>query len=222
MLNVPATRPTGSGGSGFIARIPTDHTLPRWRTWVAAHPIGSSLLAGVVATQFATVFGIWFKGFGLPVLNWPTVNGSSSSRARRSARSTSRGSFRTSPTVSSSRCCSPCYSTRWCRCATHCSETSLRHCSTAPSSRSSAPHGGCRPCTSRTMRVSSAPASAGNLRLASSCGTGSTVTSSAPSTARCRRARARQTTADRFSGRHDLPGQAGIRRQPAAPGCELR
>jgi hypothetical protein len=75
MLNVPATRPTGSGGSGFIARIPTDHTLPRWRTWVAAHPIGSSLLAGAVATQFATVFGIWFKGFGLPVLNWPTVNG---------------------------------------------------------------------------------------------------------------------------------------------------
>ncbi|MGH3304557.1 MAG: hypothetical protein ACRDOK_23335 [Streptosporangiaceae bacterium] len=61
--------------SGLVSRIPTDETLPRWRAWVAAHPIGSSLLAGAVATQFATVFGIWFKGFGLPTLNWPTVNG---------------------------------------------------------------------------------------------------------------------------------------------------
>ena len=69
------TRPAGSGGSGLIARIPTDDTLPRWRAWVAVHPIGSSMLAGAVATQFATVFGIWFKGFGLPQLNWPTVNG---------------------------------------------------------------------------------------------------------------------------------------------------
>jgi len=69
------TRPAGSGGSGLIARIPTDDTLPRWRAWVAVHPIGSSMLAGAVATQFATVFGIWFKGFGLPQLNWPTANG---------------------------------------------------------------------------------------------------------------------------------------------------
>src|SRR5215472_6135931 len=67
------TRPAGSGG--LIARIPTDDTLPRWRAYASAHPVGSSLLAGAVATQFATVFGIWFKGFGLPQLNWPTVNG---------------------------------------------------------------------------------------------------------------------------------------------------
>ena len=42
---------------------------------LATHPVGSSLLAGAVATQFATVFGIWFGGFGLPQLNWPVANG---------------------------------------------------------------------------------------------------------------------------------------------------
>jgi hypothetical protein len=59
----------------FITRIPTDDSLPRWRAWAATHPVGSSLLAGAVATQFATVFGIWFRGFGLPQLNWPVANG---------------------------------------------------------------------------------------------------------------------------------------------------
>jgi hypothetical protein len=69
------SRPAAPGSPGFIARIPTDDSLPRWRAWVAGHPIGGSLLAGAVATQFATVFGIWFPGFGLPSLNWPVVNG---------------------------------------------------------------------------------------------------------------------------------------------------
>ena len=59
----------------LITRIPTDDSLPRWRAWAATHPVGSSLLAGAVATQFATVFGIWFRGFGLPQLNWPVANG---------------------------------------------------------------------------------------------------------------------------------------------------
>jgi hypothetical protein len=61
--------------SGLLSRIPSDDTLPRWRAWVTAHPVAGSLLAGVVATQLATVFGIWFTGFGLPSLNWPTANG---------------------------------------------------------------------------------------------------------------------------------------------------
>ena len=65
----------GSAKPGFLRRIPTDDTLPRWRAWVARHPVGGALLAGAVATQFATVFGIWFPGFGLPSLNWPVVNG---------------------------------------------------------------------------------------------------------------------------------------------------
>jgi hypothetical protein len=67
--------PTARRESSLFTRIPTDDSLPRWRAYASAHPIGSSLLAGAVATQFATVFGIWFKGFGLPSLNWPTVNG---------------------------------------------------------------------------------------------------------------------------------------------------
>ena len=66
---------TGARRTSLFTSIPTDDSLPRWRAYAAAHPVGSSLLAGAVATQFATVFGIWFKGFGLPVLNWPTVNG---------------------------------------------------------------------------------------------------------------------------------------------------
>src|ERR1700689_4846443 len=67
--------PAGSARPAFITRIPTDDTLPRWRAWVTRHPIGGALLAGAVATQFATVFGIWFPGFGLPSVNWPVVNG---------------------------------------------------------------------------------------------------------------------------------------------------
>ncbi len=61
--------------SGRLSRIPSDDTLPRFRAWVTAHPILGALLAGAVATQMATVFGIWFTGFGLPQLNWPTANG---------------------------------------------------------------------------------------------------------------------------------------------------
>jgi hypothetical protein len=75
--DAPAT-PVAMGtrpASGLLARIPSDDTLPRWRAWVSAHPVAGSLLAGVVATQLATVFGIWFTGFGLPSLNWPVANG---------------------------------------------------------------------------------------------------------------------------------------------------
>ena len=67
--------PTARRTSSLVTRIPTDDSLPRWRAWTSTHPVGSSLLAGAVATQFATVFGIWFLGFGLPTLNWPAVNG---------------------------------------------------------------------------------------------------------------------------------------------------
>ena len=72
------TTPVAAGtrpASGLFTSIPTDDTYPRWRAWVTEHPVPSSLLAGVVATQLATVFGIWFTGFGLPQLNWPTANG---------------------------------------------------------------------------------------------------------------------------------------------------
>ena len=71
MSSVTVDKPSRSGGIG----IPTDDTLPRWRAWLVRHPIGGALLAGAVATQFATVFGVWFSGFGLPSVNWPVVNG---------------------------------------------------------------------------------------------------------------------------------------------------
>jgi len=60
--DAPATPVAGiiRPASGLLARIPADDTLPRWRAWVTAHPIAGSLLAGVVATQLATVFGIAF------------------------------------------------------------------------------------------------------------------------------------------------------------------
>ncbi len=64
----------GAASRLFIP-IPTDDSLPRWRAYVSSHPVGSSMLAVILATQLATVFGIWFRGFGLPTLNWPTVNG---------------------------------------------------------------------------------------------------------------------------------------------------
>ena len=67
--------PTARRTSSLVTRIPTDDSLPRWRAWTRTHPVGSSLLAGAVAVQFATVFGIWFRGFGLPQLNWPVANG---------------------------------------------------------------------------------------------------------------------------------------------------
>lgn len=76
--DAPATPVAGvtKPALGLLARIPADDTLPRWRSWVTAHPVAGSLLAGAVATQLATVFGIWFTGFGLPQLNWPAANGS--------------------------------------------------------------------------------------------------------------------------------------------------
>ena len=75
MTTISSGARAAGAASGLRARIPTDDSLPRWRAWLATHPIGGSLLAGAVATQFATVFGIWFRGFGLPTLNWPVVNG---------------------------------------------------------------------------------------------------------------------------------------------------
>jgi hypothetical protein len=47
----------------------TGDTYARWRAWVTGHPVASSLFAGAVATQLATIFGIWFRGFGLPTLS---------------------------------------------------------------------------------------------------------------------------------------------------------
>ena len=46
-----------------------------WRKWVNAHPIGSIILTGVIATQLGTYFGYVFPAVGLPTLPWPMYNG---------------------------------------------------------------------------------------------------------------------------------------------------
>ena len=39
------------------------------------HKIGTAVVAGLVATHMATMWGYWFHGIGLPVLDWNTTNG---------------------------------------------------------------------------------------------------------------------------------------------------
>jgi hypothetical protein len=46
-----------------------------WRAWVRGHTAAAALLAGLVATQMATIVGYWFPGIGLPQLDWNRVNG---------------------------------------------------------------------------------------------------------------------------------------------------
>jgi hypothetical protein len=47
----------------------------QWREWVGRHPISGAALAGLIATQMATIVGYFLPGIGLPSLNWPAVNG---------------------------------------------------------------------------------------------------------------------------------------------------
>jgi hypothetical protein len=49
--------------------------IARWREWATAHRVAAALLAGVVATHIATVFGFMESGIGLPRLDWLTTNG---------------------------------------------------------------------------------------------------------------------------------------------------
>ncbi|MGI5518381.1 hypothetical protein [Streptomyces sp. CA-106131] len=47
----------------------------QWQEWVSGHRVAAALLAGLVATQIATVTGYWFPGIGLPQMDWNRVNG---------------------------------------------------------------------------------------------------------------------------------------------------
>ena len=49
--------------------------VARWRDWATAHRAAAALLAGVVATHIATVFGFMEVGVGLPRLDYMTQNG---------------------------------------------------------------------------------------------------------------------------------------------------
>ncbi len=45
------------------------------RAIATRHKIGTAVVAGLVATHIATMWGYWFHGVGLPVLDWNTTNG---------------------------------------------------------------------------------------------------------------------------------------------------
>jgi hypothetical protein len=47
----------------------------RWRMLANTHPLGEAVLAGILATHIATIFGYWFHGIGLPNLDFPRFNG---------------------------------------------------------------------------------------------------------------------------------------------------
>jgi hypothetical protein len=62
--------------SAFVGTRPSvSPVLADWRAWVTNHWFGASIIAGFVATHLATVFGLFFRGIGLPNLNWPLTNG---------------------------------------------------------------------------------------------------------------------------------------------------
>ena len=47
----------------------------RWRTFVARNPFAAATIAGLIATQMATLVGYYFIGIGLPQTPWPLFNG---------------------------------------------------------------------------------------------------------------------------------------------------
>jgi len=61
---------------GHQSLVGSDTPVLRWRVWVTKHPIGGAVVAGLIATWIATLFGFWLGGIGLPQLNWPIANGS--------------------------------------------------------------------------------------------------------------------------------------------------
>ncbi len=47
----------------------------RWRSFVARNPFAAATIAGLIATQMATLVGYYFIGIGLPQTPWPLFNG---------------------------------------------------------------------------------------------------------------------------------------------------
>ena len=47
----------------------------RWRSFVGRNPFGAAAIAGLIATQMATLVGYYFIGIGLPQTPWPLFNG---------------------------------------------------------------------------------------------------------------------------------------------------
>jgi hypothetical protein len=54
------------------AELTTDK---RWQQWIREHPVLGPALAGLIATQLATIVGYYLRGIGLPQVPWPLFNG---------------------------------------------------------------------------------------------------------------------------------------------------
>lgn len=64
------------GGAPLHSHSHVPPAVTQWRVWITKHPIGGAILAGLMATWIATIFGFWLNGIGLPQLDWPLANGS--------------------------------------------------------------------------------------------------------------------------------------------------
>jgi hypothetical protein len=66
---------TITGSPADIRTEPSPDLDTRYKHWVYRHPIAGAALAGVIATQMATIWGYYGKGIGLPSLPFPNYNG---------------------------------------------------------------------------------------------------------------------------------------------------
>jgi hypothetical protein len=57
------------------AEAPSADGEAQWYRWSAAHPVGSLLLVGAIATQMATTVGYFLPAVKLPSLEWPLYSG---------------------------------------------------------------------------------------------------------------------------------------------------
>ena len=59
---------------GLIARIPTDDSLPRWRAWVATHPVGGSITISVESeSESGFIIAVKDSGIGIAEEDLPRV-----------------------------------------------------------------------------------------------------------------------------------------------------
>ena len=78
-LNPPNARNVGDGSVRPIVSA-GQRAIARYPHWISDDWLAASLMAGIVATHVATIFGSWFYAFGLPQLAWNAANGTSTRR----------------------------------------------------------------------------------------------------------------------------------------------
>lgn len=53
----------------------SNEVISSYRNWVSQHRIAAGILAGIIATQVATICGYWMAGVNLVQLDWNRANG---------------------------------------------------------------------------------------------------------------------------------------------------